>query len=192
MHFTKRNGRRSNTSHLVRIFALMLLGLATGVPGSGQTPAPLRQYSLMPFHSHDAPLEIRRVRNLQTEHFVRDLEIEVKNVSPKPIYYIRLGMFFPDVKMNGKTYGFALRYGRLDLVDVDQFAGADDKPLQPGETYVFKVPDGLWDGFENYLSQNDVPAASVQTLKFRFDTINFGDGTGFVAGGDPYQSRKTH
>src|SRR5205085_1059104 len=166
--------KRQRLVALCALLALTMLGLnRVALSKKGQPPA--RAYSVMTFHSPDAPLEIHKVSNLQGEHFLRDLEIEVTNVSKKPIYYIRLGLFFPDVKMNGKTYGFFLRYGRLDLVDLRQLAGPDDTSLQPGETYVFKVPDPLWQGFDHHLSQIDMPAADVHAVKIRLDTISFGD-----------------
>jgi hypothetical protein len=150
-----------------------------------------RRYSLMTFRSKGAPIKISKVNNLQGEHFLRDLEIEVTNVSDKPIYFIRLGLFLPDIKMNGKTSGFSMFYGRLDMVDLDVLAEQDDKPLQPGETYVFKVPDPIWKGYEQYyFPQNNIPTTVVSIIKLRLDTISFGDGTGYMAGGDFYKSQK--
>ena len=182
--------KRQNLAAICAILALTISGSSMSALSASQAPAPARRYSLMPFHSKDVPLEIREVRNLQTERFVRDLEIEVKNISSKPIYFIRLGLFFPEVKMSGKTYGIALYYG--DLVNLDQLAGPDDTPLQPGATYVFKVPEPLWEGFEGYLTWSNLPAAAVSDINLRLDTISFGDGTGFEAGGDPYTSRKVN
>jgi hypothetical protein len=171
------------------LVALTMLGLNQVVLSKkGQPPA--RQYSVMTFHSPHAPIEIRKVNNLQGEHFLRDLEIEIRNVSEKPIYYIRLCLSLPEVKMNGKTSGFCLRYGRLDLVDLRELAGPDDKPLQPDESYIFKVPDPIWQGYDLYFSQNNMSAADVHAVKFRLDTISFGDGTGYESGGAIYKSQK--
>jgi len=181
--------KRQRLVALCALLALTMLGLnQVALSKKGQPPA--RQYSVMTFHSPNAPIEIRKVNNLQGEHVLRDLEIEVRNVSEKPIYYIRLGLFFPEVKMNGKTYAIALSYGRLEMVSLHELAGPDDKPLQPGESYVFKVPDPLWKGFDHHLSQINMPAADVHAIKLRLDTISFGDGTGYEAGGVFYTSPK--
>jgi hypothetical protein len=171
------------------LVALTMLGLnQVALSKKGQPPA--RQYSVMTFHSPNAPIEIRKVNNLQGEHFLRDLEVEVTNVSKKPIYFIRLFLIFPDVKMNGKTYGFSLYYGRHDLIDLRELADANDKPLQPSDSYIFKVPDPLWQGLDHHLSQINMPAAAVHAIKFRLDIISFGDGTGYESGGFFYASPK--
>jgi hypothetical protein len=182
--------RQQTSVAICALLALLTVG-ASMFALNGRAYAQGRRYSLIPFRSKTAPLTISKVNNLQGEHFLRDLEIEVTNVSDKPIYFIRLLLVLPEVKMRGKTSGFALYYGRLDLVDLDQRAEPDDKPLQPGETYVFKVPDPIWQGYEQYyFPQNNISTSVVSTIKLRLDTISFGDGTGYEAGGDFYKSQK--
>lgn len=96
-------------------------------PAGGQALARARRHAVEKFHSPHVPLAIHRVGNLQGGRFIDGLELEVKNISPRPIYYIRLGVSFPDFKVDGKTYGFFLRYGRDELVDIDTRAGPNDE-----------------------------------------------------------------
>src|SRR5437868_819218 len=54
----------------------------------------------------DRVVKVTAVRNLQSEHFPEDLEIEVQNISSKPIYYIEFYLGFPN-----NNFGFSAGYG---------------------------------------------------------------------------------
>jgi len=135
------------------------------------------------------PLQIVEVNNLQNDSFLSDMEIHLKNVSDKPIYYIRLGVNLPAVKeySGGKDFGIFLRYGRPELIDFKEKPTDNDRPLMPGEMYVFKVPETLSSGFESYARNKKVPTSATLTVRFRIDTVSFGDGSGFINGGLPFK-----
>jgi len=137
---------------------------------------------------YQLPIEIVAVRNLQkTEHWIRELELEIKNISEKPIYEIYLTLYMPDDKgKTGAPYGVSLEYGRLDLIHPREHASAGDKPLRPGETVVLKVGEGLWTGYEYNLGYDSVSEQATYRLRLIVLAINFGDGTGFINGGVPY------
>ena len=141
------------------------------------------------------PLAIKEVRNLQKkEDWFRDLEIEVKNVSDKPIYFISLIIEFPDIPApppttredgttpSRSTTGFGLTYGSKRLMDVSQNAIPDDVSLKPGETYVFKIPDSRVKGLEHMKKEKNLSSEATNTINLEFDIISFGDGTGYIAG----------
>lgn len=134
------------------------------------------------------PIEIVAVRNLQkTEHWVRDLELEIKNVSAKPIYEIYFTLFMPEDKgKGGAPVAVSLEYGRLDLIHPRQRPSTDDKPLEPGDTVLLKVSEGLWRGYEYHLASENVPEQVTYRVRLTILAINFGDGTGFTNGGVPY------
>lgn len=135
---------------------------------------------------HPPPVAVTGVRNLQNGQWWRDLEVEVKNVSDKPIYYIRFGVSLPETGAAGGfgLWGVFLRYGRPALVDIRLRAEAGDVPLKPGESHVFKIPEG---GQATFSGQ---PEAVTRRVLLRVDTVNFGDGTGVVAGGVPVSRRR--
>jgi hypothetical protein len=161
---------------------LALLLIANVKPALGQE----RKYEVYGCkvcpEGYQPPLEIIEVRNLQNEHWARDLEIEVKNISSKPIYRISLGVDLPNIGSETSHYGFPLRYGDSSA----RFATDPVKPgavsLKPGKTYVFRIPEMLWKGFENYMTMMSLPDFYTQRVVLRIEAVNFGDGTGFEAG----------
>jgi len=142
------------------------------------------------------PIKIKGVKNLQKEEdWFRDLEIEVQNVSDKPIYFMEVSIDFPNVPAPTPTphpetgyipkavTGFGIMYGAERLIDVRELAGPDDVPLKPGETYVFKVPDYWVIGFEYMKKEKKNLSPKIwNKVVIGFGNVSFGNGTGFVGG----------
>lgn len=154
--------------------------------GNGQDLAP-RTLEVLDV-GYKLPIEIVAVRNLQKRgHWLRDLELEIKNVSAKPIYEIYFTLFMPDDKgPSGALYGVSLEYGRLELLHPRQRASAGDKPIGKGETALLKVDERLSRGYEHHLANDNVPEQASYNVRLMVLAINFGDGTGFINGGVPY------
>lgn len=148
------------------------------------------------------PLEVKEIRNLQGENWIRELEIEVKNISRHPIYFISLGLEFPDVPAappqprpdgsiaSRSVTGFSAYYGALRLMNVDRLAGPDDVPLKPGETYIFKVPEAYVLGYETMNRTMNLPPAAWNRIELSFGAISLGDGTGYLGGRRELGSKK--
>ncbi|MFY9557353.1 MAG: hypothetical protein WAV20_03950 [Blastocatellia bacterium] len=66
-------------------------------------------------------------------------------------------------------------YGRFELKRDGKLASSDDIPINPGESYVFKISEQDRKGLEGRL-------ANVRRVGIRVYSISFGDGTGFKAG----------
>src|ERR1044071_5231810 len=108
----------SNLKTIVKLLVPSLLALAIVIsvtlltinqPVAAQTPE-ARQIKIMRPYNH--PVAIKEIRNLQGRDFLRNLEIEVQNVSNKPIYYVSLYLRFPDIEIKPRThYTFDLIYG---------------------------------------------------------------------------------
>lgn len=49
-------------------------------------------------YGYALPIEITPIRNFHRAHWLRDLEIELKNISTKPIYEVYFNLFLPDDK----------------------------------------------------------------------------------------------
>jgi hypothetical protein len=125
------------------------------------------------------PIKVK-VKNLNSEKWARDLEIEVTNTSNKPIYYLFLILSLPEVKSeNNRTMGFQLIYGRSELVDFANPLQPQDVPIRPGESYTLKIPDQFSLGWEQFAAKRKLRKAEPKKIKMRFGQLNFGDGTGF-------------
>lgn len=134
------------------------------------------------------PIEIVAVRNLRKKrHWLRDLEIEIKNVSGKPIYGVYFLLLLPDDKgPSGLPVGLYLEYGRSELLHRGEHPAAGDKHFGPSETVIMKADKRVWTGYEIRLTNENVPEQTTYNLRMILRGINFGDGTGFINGGEPY------
>jgi len=131
------------------------------------------------------------IRNLNSDRWVYDLEIEVTNTSTKPIYYLDFFMSMPGYKSKntGNKLGFWFRYGRIQLVDFAESLVPGDIPLAPGEKHTFKIQESNAKGWEEASKREGRPEPKVFNLQFQ--GLNFGDGTGFVTtAGEPVNIHK--
>lgn len=130
----------------------------------------------------DAPLEVVSVKNIDAreEEWISGLEIEVKNISDKPVYHILMYLEFPDVKYPGYDYGsgFYVSYGASRLSDIREVARPEDVPIKPGETYSFKIPEGRAQGVQSMKQSFQLTSQQMGNIVTHFQNINFGDGTG--------------
>lgn len=122
------------------------------------------------------------VRNVTSERWIFDLEIEVTNVSAKPIYYMDMFLFPVGFKSpQGYRIAYLLRYGRAKLINITEPVERDDIPIEPGAKHIFKISRSDAEGWEAVRGERAEP----QKLELQFQGINFGDGTGFGPGGKP-------
>lgn len=137
-------------------------------------------------YGYALPIEITAIRNLHERHWLRDLEVEIKNISTKPIYEVYIGLLLPDDRNDtGLSLKATLEYGPLRLIDPDQRPSADS-PINPGETVVLKVNEGQSRGYELHVQRENVPEEASYRIQMVIENINFGDGTGFINSGVPY------
>src|SRR5438309_12052540 len=98
------------TLPMAAIVALFLFPVGATTKGQQQSDSQERTFKTRDFK--DMPLAIVKVRNLQSDTWYKDLEIEVKNISTKPIYSILAYLIFPDNKIYGnEVAGITLEYG---------------------------------------------------------------------------------
>ena len=142
-------------------------------------------------HSSHMPeattVAISAIRNLQSEQWHRDLEIEVQNNSGKPIYYLQIDVSLPDIdttQADGvpRHYAFPLIFGRRELMKHGNYALATDRAISPGGREVFRIPEPYWKGLQNFLSTKNLPMSAVKDIRLRIHSVSFGDGTGFRIG----------
>lgn len=186
---------RARTMNLVCIISFVLvalLGMAaaqepTGQSESNRSDSVPRSLEVLDV-GYKLPIEIVSVRNLQRrKHWIRDLEVEIKNVSAKPIYEVYLTLFMPDDKgPNGAPSAVSLEYGRSELLHPRQRPSNDDKSVGPGETVLLRVNAPQGTGYEYHFARENVTEQATYRVRLIILAINFGDGTGFINGGMPY------
>lgn len=169
------------------IVSLSLLVIVCGVISStAQSPAKeeRRIEATIPAH---LPIRLKfnkeeKLKDLKNEDWLGDIEIEITNTGEKPIYYLYIQLLVPDVitddQAEARTIGYPLRYGRSELVDFANPVRSDDVPILPGQSIVIKVDADLLPSWKtlHYKGRNVNP----RKLKFWFEELNFGDGTGFT------------
>lgn len=189
--------RYSSWKVLLRLVLTSLIALTILVPQTTLTMdrptlsqnADVRQIKIKRKSNH--PVAIKEIRNAQSPNFLRDLEVEVQNVSNKPIYYIRVLLSFPDIELEpGVIYGFSLLYGDPSFDQVGQRAGPHDKPLSPGGTYTLKVLDIIWQSFDSFMVRKGIPLSATNNVELSLKEVSFGDGTGYEYG-RPYPRFQT-
>jgi hypothetical protein len=185
--FAHSSPRRGGLIALTLFLAVSSAGLFRGeaqqpaLPeGVTPPPPPPRVYgNLIPGH---VPLKVK-VRNLNNERWARDLEVEVTNHSDKPIYFLKISIL-PGMKGDsGYDIAFPLRYGRPELVDLEEQIAPDDVPIPPGESYVFKIPEKNWRAWEFIAAKKKLKKNEPRKINIEFNLLNFGDGTGYVTTG---------
>lgn len=181
--------KRRNLTAVVAAVAFLLTmvcsrPLATGAAQSEQAERVLEDK--IPVH---LPIKVK-VKNLDKEHWARDLEVEVKNTGSKPIYLVDFFILMPDTKgPSGNPIGFPFIYGRHELVDIDVRATSDDVPLNPGESHTFKISEREVMVWEKELTNPD--GRKPKKFRVMFSVLNFGDGTGFLGtDGAPIPNRR--
>lgn len=188
---------QSSCNLLFKLFPLALVTLALVVLGTPWSKSHslafqesnVRQIQIQRKNNH--PVAIKQIRNAQSDHFLQDVEIEIKNLTNKPIYYVRLNMRFPDIEVEPKRYyGFSLYYGDIKFDRIAELASPQDQPIPPGGTTILKVPNNIWEGFEGYKSDKHLSPALTNKVEIRLEEVSFGDGTGYEYG-KPYPRIKT-
>ena len=125
------------------------------------------------------PVRVRKVKNLQSETWHNDLEIEVENVSNKPIYFINAVLEFPDDRAPNGSSGILFKFGNIENMDIRRIANTEDERLDPGEK-VTLVVDNIYR--KGLLARQKKYPHNFKKLEFWFGSISFGDGTGYEAG----------
>jgi hypothetical protein len=123
----------------------------------------------------------KAVKDLNNEKWPRDLELEITNTGEKPIYFLQMSLIMPDVTVqDGTPISFSIFYGPTTKKrgPIDFQASPEDVPINPGETYVFRIPKFNVESWERAQQRENRPDAKRLILDFQI--LSFGDGTGFA------------
>jgi hypothetical protein len=133
-------------------------------------------------------VKIERINNLTSSRFPEEFELEVTNISKKPIYFMNIMVKLPKTPnlegLEGKLIVFDLSFGDRKFTDVSRRPDPTDVPINPGKLGTLKLGNNM-KSIRPYLakrlSPGDVEVALSQ-VSLAFQIINFGDGTGYIAG----------
>ena len=156
---------------------LFLFSLPTGSRGA-QAAQQERTCKVYETNVPKGVLEITKINNLQSSSFPQDFEIEVKNISSKPIYYIYI---FANFSGSGALpYGLMLRYGRRELAGFE-LAEEKDVPLLPGKSVILGTDTPVRQNIMPRFKDNDAEwARATSHVNVSFQYLHFGDGTGYM------------
>lgn len=172
------NDKRISLVLAATLLASVAVFLAATVGGTQNQGKEERKLKTKDFH--DMPLVVHEVRKLKSDTWYNDLEIEVKNVSKKPIYFILAYLQFPAIPVPADgIYGITLAFGARKNIDYRRDAGPQDPRLNPGEKFTFTIPENMRIGLKQ---EHEKSSELMKKLELKFGVISFGDGTGFVAG----------
>jgi hypothetical protein len=124
-------------------------------------------------------LEIKSIRNHRRKTWVRDLEIEVTNITKQSIYFIEIDLKFPEIILDGLPVSEDFTFGRRELIDWAERPKPEDVPLKPGESYTFKFSPIRQKIMEGFLKREGTHALKVEMI---IAEVRFGDGSGFNRG----------
>lgn len=177
--------QQSITSFTKRLLLFIILGTASifiiktiYAVGQSQSNAPANERKFKVKEFIDMPLEVK-VKNLQSKTWHRDLQIEVKNISKRPIYFILAYLVFPDDKPPNGDAGITFHFGEPENIQIRHLADPKDLHLEPNATYVFTIPEPERSGFE---ARHKKYPGLDNNLVFRVSLVSFGDGTGWELG----------
>jgi hypothetical protein len=151
---------------------------ALGMAQPQESPNEVRKLKIRDFK--DMPVSLVEVRNLQSETWYEDLEIELKNVSNKPIYFLSAYLEFPDDRWGDSIYGIRLSWGDPKKLDIRKFADPVADRVEPGKTFVLTIPDMYKKGLR---AMHRMRPHVTKNLRLWCEKTYFGDGTGFEAEG---------
>ena len=159
----------------VACIVLPLLALA-----GAQQLAQERKYEVLDKSFPEGALKITKTNNLQSTSFPDDFEIEVENISGKPIYFISVAIVMANAKdirtSKPQSYMFKMTYGDRRLVNFKEEITAKDLPLESGQKVILKTntkspPD--WADKEKRFEE-------TRSFTIIPQVVNFGDGSGHV------------
>ena len=171
------------TKILLLVFGFFMVALFLMRPPLTSSTARAQERVFESLVPENAPIRIKikkekekSFKDSKDEKWVREFELEVINISDKPIFFIYLTLI-TDVKVGNNPLSFVLMYGRAELGDIITKAQPEDPSIKPGETHVFKIHPGQVLAWEKSLS--DKSQVDALRITANLEMLSFGDGTGY-------------
>jgi hypothetical protein len=131
--------------------------------------------------SEHAPVKVKlrnekSFKDARNKNWARELEIEVKNVGDKPIYFVNVAIVMPEIIIDGGKFMLGTSYGRTKLKLPETPVEDGDVPILPGESVKLKIRDAEVEAFEHFRDE-ERRWEDPKRIKIEVQIINFGDGT---------------
>lgn len=123
-------------------------------------------------------IEIVRFQGADSNDFLKEFGIEVKNVGEIPIYYLAIAIARKESQV-ANSGGLTLEYGSRRLLRIGSLARSDDLSIKPGESVLLKVRPDEIKGYEAAIKEGKWPRHAFDTIFIWFQLLNYGDGTGY-------------
>jgi hypothetical protein len=163
-----------STKISLMLCVLVAIGGLTPRLNAHQNEEPKRSYTVNKSVLPETVLEIVEARHLDGENFPAQMELVVRNLSDKPIF----GIYVMSIFQGSKT-GMSLYFGRPPLAFCTEPPTADDQPLLPGKLGILRVEPGIAKGTHTAIKEGRLPMNLTMELEILFQTLSFGDGTGY-------------
>jgi hypothetical protein len=178
------------TRLLAVISALFLASVAvtfgairTPIGGTVADQQPPRTYEVPEDSWPKQAIELVAVHGLQSTDFPNGFELEVKNVSDKPIYYLHVEVLFPESKsILGEPGGLSFIFGDNKFTPMESQAEPTDVAIRQGATVKLKS-EGAVNKFYTHLEpeiRSRLLSMGISRVQIIPQRVNFGDGTGFI------------
>jgi hypothetical protein len=137
-----------------------------------------RSYKISQTEFPENVIKIVEVRNLNSEQFPEDFEVEIENISGQPIYAIHFMVAFLN-----SPFGMDLSYGRHKMIELQEMAQEGDKAIPPGGRAVLVPQAAVGKGTREAIAAGRMTDHDTKNLKLIFQVVNFGDGSGYLLKG---------
>lgn len=162
----------------MKVLSSLLITILLLVSEAPLRPPPYQERKLKEKTFARMPVRVLEVKNLQSETWPNDLEIQIKNVSTKPIYFLNIVIEFPDDPAPNGSSGIVLKYGKIENMDIAIVAQPEDEHLEPGEKALITIAPIYRKGL---MAKQVSNPENFMKMELSFSIISFGDGTGFSA-----------
>lgn len=172
-------------SLILAIAPVLLYKGASGPTKAQQSPSAQQERQIENTVPKHVPLDIKITKekeknwkDLKNENWAVDFELEIKNTGEKPIYFFYLLVFF-DVPTEVSDESMCpIYYGRTEIGNFESKPTADDVPINPGESKVFKIYPSVLSAWER--GRREKGRRLPTKVRIKFESLSFGDGTGLM------------
>lgn len=155
---------------------------SAGAGNRAQEPGQEQEKERKAIFEHAIPDELKliEIKNLRDPDWPEKFELWFRNVSNKSIYFIRTYLILAEIPHDPPVI-FILEYGAARLWDPNNLPSDDDKPINPGEIIIMRVPEIQRRKIRRFLTDRSL-TWDVDRINISVNIINFGDQKGYFGG----------
>ena len=148
-----------------------------------QTGEVKRELSVLETNWPSKLLTIEEITGVNAKDFPDGFSIKVKNISDRPIYYMKIHVHLPNSGpyLNGRPGSIALYWGDPKLASPNELASTNHESIAPGESLVLALSqDRINHFFDQATNRSEFLSQGISKLVVNFQRLSFGDGIYFV------------